>query len=108
MITVFGNFENSLSIGCKNATAAVEGEFSGTVTYTVCGDEFSQQVTVLPGRPRILGCIERIYTADPWVNVDVFEDCESGGGFDPAPDPEDPDPKDPDPEDPDPKDPIIT
>jgi hypothetical protein len=78
MITVFGNFEKSLSIGCKNATAEVEGELAGTVTYTACGDELQQQVNVLPGKPIILGCIEPIYTADSWVNVDVLGNCESG------------------------------
>lgn len=78
MITVFSNFEKSPSIGCKEATAEVEGELAGTVTYTACGDELSQQVTILPGKPIILGCIEPMYTADAWINVEVFGNCESG------------------------------
>lgn len=83
MITVFGNFEKGLSIRCVNATASAEGEFSGSVTYTPCGG-VETTVTVLPGKPRILGCIEKSFTADPWVNVETFDACD-GVFFDDGP-----------------------
>jgi hypothetical protein len=95
MITVFGNFEDKLIVSCVNATAEAEGEFGGFVTYTPCGgDEIT--VSVRPGRPRILGCIEQSFTTDPWVNVQTYDPCTSDGGFGDGPGPVDPDPDDPD------------